>query len=39
MISDYAATPGKAGRALADNFLLLRQASFSALAQTPDFQT
>ena len=39
MISDFASTPGKAGRALADNFLLLRRASFSALSQTPDFQT
>jgi hypothetical protein len=39
MISDFACTPGKAGRALADNFLLLRRASFSALSQTPDFQT
>ena len=39
MISDFASTPGKAGRALADNFLLLRRASFSALSQTADFQT
>jgi len=38
-ISDFASTPGKAGRALADNLLLLRRASFSALSQTPDFQT
>lgn len=38
-ISDFASTPGKAGRALADNLLLMRRASFSALAQTPDFQT
>lgn len=38
-ISDFASTPGKAGRALADNLLFMRRASFSALSQTPDFQT
>lgn len=37
-ISDFASTPGRAGRALADNLLLLRRATIPALAQTPDFQ-
>lgn len=38
-IFDFASTPGKAGRAVADNLLLLRRVSFSAVSQTPDFQT
>src|ERR1043166_2544009 len=37
-ISDFVSTPGRAGRALADNLLLLRRAAIPALAQTPDFQ-
>jgi len=37
-ISDFASTPGRAGRALADNLLLLGRARIPALSQTPDFQ-
>ena len=35
-ISDFASTPGRAGRAVADNLLLLRPARFPL---SPDFQT
>jgi LuxR family maltose regulon positive regulatory protein len=38
-ISDFASTPGKAGRAVADNFLRLRRAGFSTFSPTADFQT
>ena len=38
-ISDFASTPGQAGRAVADNLLRFRRASFSTVSQTPDFQT
>lgn len=37
-ISDFASTPGRAGRALADNLLLLGRARIPALSQTADFQ-
>jgi LuxR family maltose regulon positive regulatory protein len=38
-ISDFASTPGRAGRAVADKLLSLRASGFPSLGQTPDFQT
>lgn len=38
-ISDFASTPGRAGRAVADKLLSLRATGFPSLTQTPDFQT
>jgi LuxR family transcriptional regulator, maltose regulon positive regulatory protein len=38
-IAEFAATPGRAGRAVADKILSLRTSRFSPLRQTPDFQT
>lgn len=38
-ISDFASTPGRAGRAVADTLLSLRASGFPSLTQTPDFQT
>jgi LuxR family transcriptional regulator, maltose regulon positive regulatory protein len=39
-IDEFAATPGRAGRAVADRLLSLRNAGLGCLtAQTPDFQT
>ena len=38
-ISDFASTPGRAGRAVADKLLSLRASGFPSLTQTPDFQT
>ncbi len=38
-ISEFAATPGRAGRAVADTLLSFKSSRFSALQQTPDFQT
>jgi LuxR family transcriptional regulator, maltose regulon positive regulatory protein len=39
-IAEFAATPGRAGRAIADSFLTLRRSTFTSLTgQAPDFQT
>ena len=38
-ISDFASTPGRAGRAVADKLLSLRASGFPSLTRTPDFQT
>ncbi len=39
-IADFAATPGRAGRAVADNYLSLKPTELKCLAgQTPNFQT
>jgi LuxR family transcriptional regulator, maltose regulon positive regulatory protein len=38
-ISDFASTPGRAGRAVADKLLSLKPANFPSLTRTPDFQT
>src|SRR5258708_4344845 len=39
-IADFAATPGRAGRAFADSLLSLKCSTLSSLSgQTPDFQT
>ena len=39
-IAEFAATPGRAGRAVADNFLSIRRSSFKVLGgPTPDYQT
>jgi len=38
-IAEFAATPGRAGRAVADNILTLKTSRFTSLSQTPDFQT
>src|SRR5207253_10724215 len=38
-ISAFAATPGRAGRAMADTILSLKNSRFTSLPQTPDFQT
>lgn len=39
-IADFAATPGRAGRAVADNYLSIKRTGLKCLAgQTPDFQT
>ncbi len=38
-ISEFAATPGRAGRAMADTILSLKNSRFTSLPQTPDFQT
>jgi LuxR family maltose regulon positive regulatory protein len=39
-IADFAATPGRAGRAVADNYLSIEPTGLKCLAgQTPDFQT
>jgi len=38
-ISEFAATPGRAGRAVADRILSLKNARFTSLPQRPDFQT
>jgi hypothetical protein len=37
-IADFAATPGRAGRAVADKILSFKHASFGPLTR-PDFQT
>jgi ATP/maltotriose-dependent transcriptional regulator MalT len=40
VIDHFASTPGRAGRALADNFLAITPRRFESLTgQTPDFQT
>jgi LuxR family maltose regulon positive regulatory protein len=39
MIAEFAATPGRAGRAVADNLLSFRLARFRSKPPTPDFQT
>jgi ATP/maltotriose-dependent transcriptional regulator MalT len=39
-IADFAATPGRAGRAVADNYLAIKQTGLKCVAgQTPNFQT
>jgi LuxR family maltose regulon positive regulatory protein len=38
-ISEFAATPGRAGRAVADRILSLKNSRFTSLPQRPDFQT
>jgi len=39
-IAESAATPGRAGRAIADSFLTLKRSTFTSLTgQAPDFQT
>ena len=39
-IAEFAATPGRAGRAVADSFLSIKQPRFKSMnGQTPDFQT
>jgi LuxR family maltose regulon positive regulatory protein len=38
-ISEFAATPGRAGRAVADRILSVKNSRFTSLPQTPDFQT
>jgi LuxR family maltose regulon positive regulatory protein len=39
-IAEFAATPGRAGRAIADSLLTLKRSTFSSLTgQSPDFQT
>jgi hypothetical protein len=39
-IAEFAATPGRAGRAIADSLLSLKRTSFTSLTgQAPDFQT
>lgn len=38
-IADFASTPGRAGRAVADKLLSLRASGFPSLGRTPDFQT
>ena len=38
-ISEFAATPGRAGRAVADTILSLKNSPFASLQHTPDFQT
>jgi len=38
-ISEFAATPGRAGRAVADNLLSFRVARFRSTPPSPDFQT
>ena len=39
-IADFAATPGRAGRAVVDSFLSIRRPQFKTLgAQAPDYQT
>jgi LuxR family maltose regulon positive regulatory protein len=38
-IAEFAATPGRAGRAVADNLLSFRVARFRSTPATPDFQT
>jgi hypothetical protein len=39
-IAEFAATPGRAGRAIADSLLSLRRSAFTSLnGQAPDFQT
>ena len=39
-IADFAATPGRAGRAVADSYLAIKQTGLKCLAgQTPNFQT
>jgi LuxR family transcriptional regulator, maltose regulon positive regulatory protein len=39
-IAEFAATPGRAGRAIADSLLTLKQSTFPSLTgQAPDFQT
>ncbi|HXI61692.1 MAG TPA: AAA family ATPase [Pyrinomonadaceae bacterium] len=38
-IAEFAATPGRAGRAVADDILSFRHSRFSSLPPTPDFQT
>jgi LuxR family maltose regulon positive regulatory protein len=38
-IAEFAATPGRAGRAVADNLLSFKHARVSSLSRTPDFQT
>jgi hypothetical protein len=38
-IADFAATPGRAGRAVADNLLSFKTSRLRPLASTPDFST
>jgi hypothetical protein len=39
-IAEFAATPGRAGRAFADSLLTLKRSTFTPLTgQSPDFQT
>lgn len=38
-VAEFAATPGRAGRALADTFLSFKHSRYGPLRQTPDFQT
>lgn len=38
-IAEFAGTPGRAGRAVADNILSFRHPRFPSLRPTPDFQT
>lgn len=38
-IAEFAATPGRAGRAVADDILSFRHSRFPSLPPTPDFQT
>jgi LuxR family transcriptional regulator, maltose regulon positive regulatory protein len=38
-IAEFAATPGRAGRAVADSFLSIKHSQFTSLAGQPDFQT
>ena len=39
-IAEFAATPGRAGRAIADSFLTLKRSTFTSLTgRSPDFQT
>jgi len=39
-VAEFAATPGRAGRAIADSLLSLKRSAFSSFSdQAPDFQT
>ncbi len=38
-ITEFAATPGRAGRAVADRILSVKNPRFASLRQAPDFQT
>jgi LuxR family maltose regulon positive regulatory protein len=38
-IAEFAATPGRAGRAVADNLLSFKHSRFARMPRTPDFQT
>jgi len=38
-IADFAATPGRPGRALADNLLSFKTARLRSISSAPDYQT